>query len=213
MAAKVLAKTRKQAMNGQLAEPAWDVALLYPLQGHWSEDDYLALDGDRTFELSNGNLEVLPMPTTSHAVLIRFFFRLLDDLATSSKLGLTLPGGIRVQLWSGEFRVPDVVFMLAKNRNRAEEEFWLGADLVMEVVSGSSKDRTRDLVTKKAEYARAGIQEYWIVDPKRKVITVLTLKGKKYEVHGEFKKGMTATSLLLPGYQVDVTAAFAATLR
>lgn len=34
--------------------------------------------------------------------------------------------------------------------------------------------------------------------------------GGAYRVHGEFKKGETATSLLLPGFAVSVTECFAA---
>ncbi len=42
----------------------------------------------------------------------------------------------------------------------------------------------RDLVEKREEYARAGIPEYWIVDPEQGQITVLALDGTGYAVHG-----------------------------
>ena len=77
-----------------------------------------------------------------------------------------------------------------------------------EVVSGDAKDRRRDLVEKRADYARAQIPEYWIVDPREERITVLRLSGKRYVVHGEFAKGTTATSYLLPGFTADVTESF-----
>jgi Uma2 family endonuclease len=80
-----------------------------------------------------------------------------------------------------------------------------GAELAMEVVSDD--DRRRDLETKRFEYARAGISEYWIVDPLKEQITVLKLDGSAYVVHGEFKKGDRATSVLLPGFSVDVAEA------
>ena len=89
------------------------------------------------------------------------------------------------------------------------EEYWEGADLVMEVVSPGDEDRRRDLKTKREEYAQAGIPEYWIIDPELERITVLTLEGQTYVVHGEFSRGEQATSKLLPGFAVDVTAALA----
>ena len=46
----------------QPGEPPWDVALLYPLQGSWTEDDYLELGTNRLVEFSDGGIEVLPMP-------------------------------------------------------------------------------------------------------------------------------------------------------
>jgi hypothetical protein len=37
------------------AEPAWEVALLFPNQGAWSEEEYLALDTNRLVEFTHGN--------------------------------------------------------------------------------------------------------------------------------------------------------------
>ncbi len=76
----------------------------------------------------------------------------------------------------------------------------------MEVVSPD--DPQRDTVTKRREYAQAGIPEYWIVDPREEQITVLTLDGQRYAVHGQFGMGETATSVLLDGFQVSVTEVF-----
>ena len=106
-------------------------------------------------------------------------------------------------------REPDVVFMRKEHASRIGEKYWKGADLVMEVVSEGKKDRQRDLVKERREYARAGIPEYWIVDPLEQRITVLRLAGKHYAVHGEFGPGDTATSALLAGFTVDVGEAFA----
>ena len=80
----------------------------------------------------------------------------------------------------------------------------------MEVVSGSAEDRKRDWKTKVREYAAAGVAEYWIVDPHKKVIRVLSLRGKSYRRHGDFKPGDQATSVLLQGFAVAVDAVFAA---
>jgi Uma2 family endonuclease len=80
----------------------------------------------------------------------------------------------------------------------------------MEVVSSDVKSHRRDYEEKRADYAQLRILEYWIVDPQTERITVLALKGKQYRIHGEFAPGQQATSLLLPGFAVDVTAVFAA---
>ena len=70
--------------------------------------------------------------------------------------------------------------MSEEHRDRIGEEYWEGADLVMEVVSRDAESRKRDLLQKPLEYAEAGIQEYWIVDPRKSSIMVLTLQGKMY---------------------------------
>lgn len=150
------------------------------------------------------------MPTTLHQCVVSHMVTQLDRFAGEGTLGWTLPAGIPVRLpQRRKYREPDVVFMLRENRQRIHENFWDGADLVMEVVSGSTEDRRRDLVTKKTDYARAKISEYWIVEPDKNRITVLWLQGKRYKVDGVFKKGQQAASRLLPGFQVDVAAALA----
>jgi Uma2 family endonuclease len=98
--------------------------------------------------------------------------------------------------------------MLANHADRIQNEYWNGADLVMEVVSEDDPDR--DWIDKRRDYAEAGIPEYWIVDPRTKTIVVLKLTGNQYTVHGEFKVGSHAASALLDGFVADVDAVFAA---
>lgn len=77
---------------------------------------------------------------------------------------------------------------------------------MIEIVSPD--DPKRDLVKKRREYAQAGIQEYWIVNPLVETITVLRLANGKYVEHGEFRRGETATSALLPDFAAGVDATF-----
>jgi len=90
----------------------------------------------------------------------------------------------------------------------AETNIWETADLVVEVVS--EDDRSRDLETKRFEYAQAGIPEYWIIDPKKSEVIVLTLAGQRYDEHGIFTTGQRATSSLLNGFEVEVDQVFSA---
>jgi Uma2 family endonuclease len=186
------------------------VSNLFPGQGEWTEEEYLDLHTNHLVEFSDGFVEVLPMPTTSHQDIVIFLFEALRAFILPGQLGKVSLAALRIRLWPGKFREPDIVFMLRENAARIAEQFWERADLVMEVVSGSDDDRRRDLVTKRSEYAQARIPEYWIVDPQEGRITVLRLAGDSYVVHGEFAKGSRATSVLLPGFSVDVSEALAA---
>jgi Uma2 family endonuclease len=100
--------------------------------------------------------------------------------------------------------------MLARNLHRRGNDFWMGADLAIEVVSDDAESRDRDLSTKRLEYANAGISEYWIVDPRDRSLSILTLEDGTYHVHGKYLPGQQARSLLLEGFAVDVTSIFAA---
>ncbi|MGB7157751.1 MAG: Uma2 family endonuclease [Tepidisphaeraceae bacterium] len=191
------------------SQPAWDVARLFPDQGSWDDEDYLALSTNQLVELSDGSVEVLPMPTMRHQAIVQYLSNLLLAFAAAGDLGRVLFAPLRVRLRPGKFAEPDVVFMSAAHRQRMGNRFWEGADLVMEVVSESEQDRQRDYIAKREAYAAAGIAEYWIVDPQQSLITVLTLQNGAYQLRGEFRPGTIAISELVPGFSVDVTATFA----
>lgn len=188
-------------------EPAWEVARLFPWQGQWRESDYLDLTERTRFlvELSDGHVEVLCMPKTSHLRIVAFLYRALLSHIEPGKLGLVLFAPLRLRLWEGKFREPDLVFALREHREWIGEDYWTGADLVVEVVSEDDPDR--DLVTKREEYARAAIGEYWIVDPRLGKVTVLTLGGDDYQVHADARAG-AVSSRILGGFEVDVQAIF-----
>jgi tRNA U34 5-carboxymethylaminomethyl modifying GTPase MnmE/TrmE len=101
----------------------------------------------------------------------------------------------------------DAVLLVLDARDpRRQNRYWLGADLVVEVVSPDNPER--DTVTKRADYAEGRIPEYWIVSPEDETITVLTLAGDAYAEHGVFRRGAQATSALLEGFAVSVDAVF-----
>jgi Uma2 family endonuclease len=195
--------------TSQPGEPAWEVAMLFPFQGDWTEEEYLGLDTSRLVELSDGCIEVLPMATIFHQLIVRFLARLLETFVAGRHKGVVLVAPLPVHLWKGKFREPDIIYFLphrVKDVHGQPE----GADLVVEVVSGGEENRKRDLVTKRQEYAEAGITEYWMVDPQERQITVLVLDGQTYREHGIFGPGAAATSVLLRGFTASVDAVFAA---
>ena len=181
---------------------------MFPAQGTWSEGEYLDLNGNRLIEFSNGILEVLTIPTEAHQSIVLFLCQVLSAFVAPHTLGKVLPAPMRVRLWEGKYREPDVLFMRREHAVRRHPLFWEGADLVMEIVSDD--DRRRDLEIKRFEYARAGIPEYWIVDPQQKTVTVLVLDGEKYAVHGHAGIGGAAHSALLEGLSVNVGDVYAA---
>ena len=180
--------------------------------GNVTVDEYLDLtDGtNRLIEYTDGKIEVLAMPTSTHQRLLLFLLNAFRDFVIPRDLGEVLFAALRVQVGRTKFREPDIVFMAKANKTRAQDRYWEGADLVAEIVSADAKSRERDLVTKRADYAAAGIAEYWIVDPAEKRITILGLAGADYEVVGEFTLGDLAASRLLKGFSVDVAAMFEA---
>ena len=176
---------------------------LLPLQGLWTEAQYLRLT-DQTnhfIEFTDGYVEVLPMPTRKHQAISRFLF--LAFLAfVQPRGGTVFYAPLRVRISAGRFREPDLVLLLDVNDPRNQDAFWLGADLVVEIVSPDHMER--DTSIKRIEYAEARIPEYWIINPEEKSITVLKLTDNQYVAHGIFRRGDTASSPLLQGFTVSV---------
>jgi Uma2 family endonuclease len=194
----------------ELGEPAWEVALLFPRQGAWCECDYLALDTNLRVELCDGRLEVPPYLTDRHQSILGFLLIALHRFIAGKKLGKLLPGSFPVRLRPGTMRQPDLVFLSVDRFHLRSDRYWSGADLSVEVVS--EEDPDRDWKTKRAEYAAAGIREYWIVDPRDRSITVLTLpEGETaYREAGRYTAGQEAASILLDGFRIGVADVFAA---
>lgn len=186
-------------------EPTWDVALLFPAQGAWSEHEYLALDSNRLVEFSHGRLEVLPMPSDTHQSIVGFLYTVF--LAFVQQMGGVVRfAPLRLRLWPGKIREPDLMLLRDGNDPRRQDPYWTGADLVVEVVS--EDDPGRDLITKRLEYAQAGIPEYWIVDPRNSTVAVLRRVGDAYQSHGVFGADDMATSATLAGLTAPVRAVF-----
>ena len=112
------------------------------------------------------------MPTATHQAILAFLYRALyAHLAPLG--GAVMFSALRLRIREGKFREPDLLVLRDRADPRYQDRYWLGADLVAEIVSPDRPER--DLVDKRADYAEAGIPEYWIVDPRHDTITVLTL--------------------------------------
>jgi Uma2 family endonuclease len=182
-------------------EPVWEIAMLFPPQGLWTEQEYLALHTRFLVEFDNGMIEVLPVPTKTHQLIVLFLYDMLKAFIAGRGIVLVAPYRLRLPA-ANRYREPDVVYLTQDQNARAGEDFTDAAELVMEVVSPN--DRDRDYVTKRRDYAEAGVPEYWIIDRDARHVLVLRLEAGQYVEHGRFGAGQRATSHRLPGFAVPV---------
>ena len=145
------------------------------------------------------------MPTDEHQSLVARLYEVLL-VFVRARGGKVLFAPLRLRIREGKFREPDLVFIRDADDPRRQQRFWLGADLVVEIVSPDRPER--DLVDKRTDYAEARIPEYWIVDPRTETLTILALRGAAYAEHGVFRRGARAESASLDGLTVDVGAVF-----
>ena len=199
-AAPAPAATSQQALHALLCD-------VLPAQGAWNEDAYLWLTdhSNRLIEFTDGCIEEMPMPTFTHQSILLFLYEMLRTYL-KPRGGVVMVAALRLRVRPGKFREPDLLLLRDRTDRRCQDRYWEGADLVVEVVSPDNPDR--DLVEKRADYAEAGIPEYWIADPRDETVRVLSLRGAAYVEHGVYRRGDTATSALLAGFAAEVSAIF-----
>ncbi len=95
-----------------------------------------------------------------------------------------------------------------EHRPRGAPDIFVGTpDLVVEVLSPSTL-RT-DRVAKFLAYERAGVREYWIVDPiNRSVEIFVRNEAGEYALHGQYGGEETAASVVLVGFTLAVAELF-----
>ena len=198
--------TRTDATSRQVADAT-------PLGGHSpqaraaNETDYLCLTDrcNRLLEFADGRIEELREPTDSHQSILGLLFSLFDQYVRNER-GVALFAPLRIRIQEGRYREPDLLLLRDANDPRRQDRYWLGADLVVEVVSPD--DPERDYRQKRDDYADLRIPEYWIVDPQAATITVLMLHGGRYVDHGVFRPGDIASSATLRGFRAPVSDIF-----
>ena len=97
---------------------------LLPLQGLWTEEQYLRLTNqtNHLIEFTDGYVEVLPTPTRKHQAISRFLF--LAFLAfVQPRGGTVFYAPLWVHISPGRFREPDLVLLLDVNDPRNQNAF------------------------------------------------------------------------------------------
>lgn len=183
------------------------LAEVLPPQGEWSEEAYLVLTDhcNHLVEFTDGFLEVLPIPTDKHQSILKFLVLVFCPFF-ESRGGIVQFAPLRLRIRAGKFREPDLMLLQSATDPRRQNRFWLGADLVLEVVS---EDRPqRDLDDKRLDYAEGQVAEYWIVNPLTETITTYRLEGSHLVEAGVYRPGELAKSVLQPGFAVAVSSVF-----
>lgn len=188
-----------------------EIARLFPPQGQWTEAEYLSLpETNHIVELSNGRVVMPDMPTTSHQRAVTKLLRLMAAHVEASDIGEVSVAPLRIRLWPGKIREPDIVFMLRQHSDRIGEEYWGVPDLVVEVISPrtahSSGTEDSDRGEKFLEYAQAGVSEYWLIDPAGGTVEIYGLRHHAYHLAGCWGRGEVCQSGVIDGFAVEVDA-------
>ena len=122
-------------------------------------------DEDTAAEWVDGRVILMSPPSDRHQDVADFLTALMRYFAEEYDLGKARSAAFQMKLDTSG-REPDVLFVAKENLGRIKKNRLVGpADLAVEIVSPES--RRRDRQTKFTEYERAGVKEYWLIDPER----------------------------------------------
>ncbi len=107
-----------------------------------------------------------------------------------------------IRTGEGQDRMADVGVYLTEDEPQSDQQYERIPRIVFEVVSRGSEER--DYILKRGEYFDLGVAEYVIVDPFRKVVTVLS-RGEGDYLSRELQEGNVYTSDQLPGFELRIS--------
>jgi Uma2 family endonuclease len=176
---------------------------LTPSAGNISFEDFLSEYDGVHAEWVDGQVFVMTPAKPHHWRLTRFLGSVIQSYAEDRGLGEVFGEPVTMRTNERAGREPDLYFVAAENAHRMKEAFFDGpADLVIEIVSRES--RTRDRKEKFGEYERAGVREYWLIDPERRRADACRLTDAgRYEAV-ELGEPAVLRSHALPGMWVAV---------
>lgn len=156
-------------------------------------------------EYINGEILMAPTPTVSHQAVLRNISFALHEFVKRTATGSIFFSPLDVVLPSGDVVQPDAFFLTNEETKAAHaaKRVHGAPSFVVEILSpGSIK---HDTLRKRDLYARNGIREYWIVDPKTSTVTQMILRDDQYEVT-KLTGPDTICSIVLTGFETKVAA-------
>jgi Uma2 family endonuclease len=186
--------------------------MAHPLSStKFTYEDYLLFPDDgKRHELIDGERYVTPSPVTKHQKVSGNIFIALGTHIQKTKSGQLFNAPMDVVFSDLDVVQPDLLYITNARASIITEKNIQGApDLVVEIVSGSS--RKTDEIIKRKLYEHYRVPEYWIVDPELESVKVYRLSDKGYSRIAELtvEANDTINSPLFPDWQLPLSQIFA----
>ena len=174
------------------------------------DDFMLCPDDGKRHELIDGEHYVTPSPNTKHQKVVGSLHLLIASWLKAHPIGQIFLSPYDVIFSDSDVVEPDLVYL--SNERAAQVITPLHArgvpELVIEI--GSKGTRKRDETLKRHLYQRAGVSEYWVVDPEIDVVRVYRREddrfGRPIELSRESDDVLTTP--LLPGLELPLRRVF-----
>ena len=136
-------------------------------------DDYYALPDEQRVELIDGVFYDMAAPSYLHQAILIQLLRLFSDCAEQHDMPCEVfiaPCDVRLDKDNYTMVQPDLLVICGKQDYLHMKRLEGAPDLAVEILSPSS--RSKDMILKLYKYEKAGVREYWIVDPEQRTVTV-----------------------------------------
>ncbi|MDL2233040.1 Uma2 family endonuclease [Ruminococcaceae bacterium OttesenSCG-928-L11] len=163
---------------------------------HYTYADYCTLDDDNRWELIGGVPYLMSSPCLTHQEIVgKLYLQFAGHLKGKYEKVILSPFDVRLNPDGADDTVVQPDLMVICDPSRLDEKSCVGApDIVVEILSPSNANHDR--VVKQEAYRKAGVQEYWIVDPDTETVEILLLQDSQYVVQSHSKADMISVATL-----------------
>jgi Uma2 family endonuclease len=177
-----------------------------PTSAKLTYDDFLLFPDDGLrHELIAGEHYVTPSPAVIHQRLVSRLHVALFAYLDADDLGEVFTAPLDVVLSVHDVVEPDLLVVLSDQAGILTEGNVRGAPAIV-VEVGSPSTRGRDEGIKRRLYERAGVREYWMVDPRSRTVTVCMFAGTVPD--RVLPRDGVLTSPVLPGFSLRLAQLF-----
>lgn len=138
------------------------------------------------YEIIGGKKFMTPVANLDHSDIIGRLYFCFVKYFLEHRNGYAYVDDVDVHFSDGTLFKPDLVVVLKSNEKilAGRKNIYGAPDMVVEVLSHST--RKKDLTVKKDVYEAQGVREYWIIDPRAKIVSVFLLRDGKYYLDDEY---------------------------
>ena len=183
-------------------------------QEQYTFADVLAWDEGEHIEIINGEAFMMATPSRIHQEISGELFRQLANFLEGKQCKV-YPAPFGVRLFEQDGDSPENVDTVVEpnisvvcDRNKLDKHGCKGApDVIVEILSPSTQ--RHDQLVKLNLYQRAGVREYWIVDPENKSVRVLLQTGDgTLRTHEVYRQEDVAKVNVLDGCFIELSKVF-----
>lgn len=139
---------------------------------------------DNRIEFIDDIVYMSPSPSTKHQIVsANLFDEFRHFFKNTNCLVLAAPFDVYLQSENEEkpkVVIPDITVMCDKTGLKDNGYFGVPSIIIEILSTSNNENKSRDTVVKFNLYAKYGVREYWIVDPKEEIITIYELIDKHY---------------------------------